>query len=82
MLTMGIVTGVIWQQWHQPGYAVLHDPKVLFSMLTWVMFVAYLAVRLGLGWRGRKTNMVVVYGFLLLGISLFGTPHILNGIMR
>lgn len=82
LLTIGILTGVIWQQWHQPNYAVLRDPKVIFSLLTWVMFAGYLAARLGLGWRGRRTNLVVVYGFLLLVISFFGTPHILSGVAR
>lgn len=82
MLTLGILTGVMWQRMHQPDYAVLQDPKVIFSLLTWITFALYLGVRQGLGWRGRRTNLVVVCGFLLLVVSFFGAPHLLNGVAR
>ena len=61
-------------------YAVLRDPKVLVSIATWLTFALHLAARWWLGWRGRKSNWVVVGGFILLAISLLGTPHLLNGI--
>jgi ABC-type uncharacterized transport system permease subunit len=82
MLTLGIFTGIVWQQRHQTSYAVLHDPKVLFSLATWVMFAVYLGTRQWLGWRGRRSNLVVVYGFVLLVISFLGTPHLLPGVAR
>jgi ABC-type uncharacterized transport system permease subunit len=78
MLTVGIFTALIWMQYH-PEYAALSDPKVLVSLVTWLIFATYVAVRQGLGWRGRRTNLVVVYGFLLLAISFFGVPHIVSG---
>jgi len=80
MLTLGLFTGMVWRQWHEPDYAVLHDPKVLFSIATWLTFALYLAARWWLGWRGHRTNLVVVYGFVLLVISFLGTPHLLTGI--
>ncbi|MBV9470565.1 MAG: cytochrome c biogenesis protein CcsA [Abitibacteriaceae bacterium] len=82
MLTLGILTGIMWQQMHQQQYAVLQDPKVIFSLVTWVTFAIYMGARQGLGWRGRRTNLVVVCGFLLLVISFFGAPHLLNGVAR
>jgi ABC-type uncharacterized transport system permease subunit len=82
MLTLGLFSGVLWFQRHQPNYAPLHDPKVLFSLVTWLVFALYLAARLWLGWRGRRTNLVVVCGFLLLVASFFGAPHVLSGITR
>jgi ABC-type uncharacterized transport system permease subunit len=78
-LTVGLLTGVLWQHDH-PGYAALRDPKVLISFATWFIFAIYLVARWRLGWRGRKSNWVVVGGFLLLAISFLGTPHLLNGI--
>ena len=78
-LTVGLLTGVLWQREH-PDYAALRDPKVLASFFTWLIFAAYLGARLRLGWRGRKSNWVVVGGFVLLAISFLGTPHLLNGI--
>lgn len=80
MLTLGLFIGVVWQQIYHPHYAPLRDPKVIFSALTWLTFAAYLATRTWLGWRGRRTNLVVVYGFLMLVVSFFGAPHVLSGV--
>ena len=79
LLTLGLFIGVAWQALHQPEYAFWRDPKVMFSVLTWATFASYLGARAWLGWRGRRTNMVVVYGFVLLVISFLGTPHLLPG---
>ena len=82
MLTLGLFIGVVWQQIYHPGYAPLRDPKVIFSALTWITFALYLATRLGLGWRGRRTNLVVVCGFLMMVVSFFGAPHVLSGVQK
>jgi ABC-type transport system involved in cytochrome c biogenesis permease subunit len=82
MLTLGLFIGVAWQRGYHPEYVPLRDPKVLFSLATWVTFMLYLASRLWLGWQGRRTNLVVVYGFVLLVISFFGAPHVLTGVAR
>lgn len=78
-LTLGLLSGVLWLRLH-PDYAALRDPKVLISLATWLTFAIYLSARRWLGWRGRKSNWVVVGGFILLAISFLGTPHLLNGI--
>jgi ABC-type uncharacterized transport system permease subunit len=78
-LTLGLLSGVLWLRLH-PDYAVLRDPKVLVSLAMWLTFALHLAARWWLGWRGRKSNWVVVGGFVLLAISLLGTPHLLSGI--
>ena len=78
-LTLGLLSGVLWLRLH-PDYAVLRDPKVLISLATWLTFAIYLIARWRLGWRGRKSNWVVVGGFILLAISFLATPHLLNGI--
>jgi ABC-type uncharacterized transport system permease subunit len=78
MLTLGLATAFFSTRWH-PQYAPLRDPKVLVSLATWFIFAVYIGVRQGLGWRGRRTNMVVVYGFVLLAVSFFGVPHLVGG---
>jgi ABC-type uncharacterized transport system permease subunit len=78
LLTLGLITGVVWQQRHQQDYAFWSDPKVVFSFLTWLTFAVYLGSRWWLGWRGRRTNLVVVYGFVLMVISFFGMPHVIQ----
>ena len=81
MLSLGILTGVMWQRWQEPSYQAMHDPKVIFSLLTWCTFAVYLSARRWLGWRGRRTNLVVVYGFMML-VILFSMPHVLDGVTR
>ena len=81
-LTLGMIVGVVWMARHQPAYAIWSDPKVLLTSATWTTFALYLAARWWLGWRGRRTNMVVIYGFVLLVISFLGAPHVLSGIAR
>lgn len=78
MLSSGIFTAMLWMKQH-PNYAPLSDPKVLISLATWLTFASYIGVRQILGWRGRRTNLVVVYGFVLLAISFFGVPHLVGG---
>lgn len=78
-LTLGLLSGVLWLRLH-PEYTAMRDPKVLISLATWLTFAIYLAARWWLGWRGRKSNWVVVGGFVLLAISFLATPHLLNGI--
>ena len=78
LLTMGIFTAVLYLGFARPDYQIARDPKVLFSMATWLTFAVYLASRLWLGWHGRKSNLVVIYGFVLLVISFLGSPHLVR----
>jgi ABC-type uncharacterized transport system permease subunit len=82
LLTLGILIGIAWMQRHQTDYAIMSDPKVALTMATWLTFAVYVGTRWWLGWRGRRSNMVVIYGFVLLMISFLGAPHVLNGITR
>lgn len=79
MFALGLLTGVFGMT-QQPDYRPLSDPKVVVSMFSWFPFALYLSARWWLGWRGRSTNLVVVYGFVLLVISFLGAPHVLGGV--
>ena len=79
LLTLGLITGIAFSSVQIAGYAPLSDPKVLFSGATWAIFAAYLLTRWQLGWHGRRSNMVVIYGFVVLAVSFFGVPHLMPG---
>ena len=79
LLTLGLVTGVAFSSVQIAGYAPLSDPKVLFSGATWAIFAAYLVTRWQLGWHGRRSNLVVIYGFVVLAVSFFGVSHLVPG---
>ena len=78
LLTMGIVTGVLWssarrgRMWH-------NDPIEFFALLTWVLYLTLLHYRTQ--WRGRKAAWAGVAGFCLvlctfLGAVLLGGYHV------
>ena len=75
LLTLGLFTGVAFSALQTPLYDALRDPKVLFSAATWAIFALYLVSRWRLGWHGRRSNLVVIYGFVAMAISFFGVPH-------
>lgn len=79
LLTLGLITGVAFSSVQIAGYSPLSDPKVLFSGATWAIFAAYLITRWQLGWHGRRSNLVVIYGFVVLVVSFFGVPHLVPG---
>ena len=79
LLTLGLITGIAFSSVQQSNYSALADPKVLFSGATWAIFTLYLAARTRLGWHGRRSNLVVIYGFVVLAISFLGVPHLVPG---
>ena len=76
LLTMGLFTGVVFDSVH--AHDALRDPKTIFSLLTWTIFAGYLLARWKFGWRGRRSHLFVIYGFVVLAFSFFGVPHYLN----
>lgn len=75
LLTLGLLTAIVFSEMQNPHYAPLRDPKVLFSGATWAIFSLYLVTRARFGWHGRRANLVVIYGFVVMAIS-FGVPHL------
>ena len=71
LLTLGMVSGIIWAHtaW---GRFWSSDPKVLFSFLTWGIYVVLLQGRMIAGWRGRWAATLTIAGFAVLVLSLVG----------
>jgi ABC-type transport system involved in cytochrome c biogenesis permease subunit len=78
MLTLGLITGVIWamSDWH-PGWYL--DPKVVASFVAWAIYGAYLYLSTWGGWRGRRPAWFLITGFVAILIAYFGVNHILPG---
>ncbi|MCW3491138.1 c-type cytochrome biogenesis protein CcsB [Dethiobacter alkaliphilus] len=62
LLTISIILGAIWAQnvW---GAYWRWEPKEIWSVITWVIYAAYLHTRLASGWQGRKVAMLNSFGF-------------------
>ena len=69
-LTGGIVAGFVRLRSH--GGSV--DALMVVTLLTWAVFAAYLVLRLGLGWRGRRAAYLVLAGFVLVVVARLGLP--------
>jgi len=76
LLTIGIIAGGVWanEAW---GSYWSWDPKETWSLITWLVFAAYLHTRITKGWQGRKPAILASLGLLVvwtcyLGVNLLG----------
>jgi len=79
LLTIGILTGFIWasRTWKGPWE---FDPKILASLVTWLIYLVLFSTRVSGGWRGRRAAYFAIFGFAaimvtFLGVSLLSGPH-------
>lgn len=71
MLTLGIITGALWAQSAWNSYWNW-DPKETWSLITWLVYAAYLHVRIVSHWRGKWANRLLIAGFLCVLATFFG----------
>ncbi len=71
LLTLGIVSGIVWAHtaW---GRFWSSDPKLVFSLVTWAIYVVLLQGRMTAGWRGRWAATLTIAGFAVIVLSLVG----------
>jgi len=77
-ITLGMLTGSIWSErlW---GSLWNWDPKEVLTLLVWLLYASYLHLRLIAGWKGRKTAILSVIGFILVLVAFFGRKLIPGG---
>ncbi|MEQ8168115.1 MAG: c-type cytochrome biogenesis protein CcsB [Candidatus Eremiobacterota bacterium] len=80
-LTMGIISGSIWAQ-NAWGSYWSWDPKETWSLITWLLFAVYLHARYMGGWRGRRTNILIIIGFICLLITFVGVNYLFGGLHK
>lgn len=66
-LTAVIVLGALWAEVAWGAYWQW-DPKETASLVTWLIYAAYLHARIVRGWRGQRAALLLVAGF---GATLF-----------
>jgi cytochrome c-type biogenesis protein CcsB len=79
MLTLGIVTGALWAQSFGDSYWNW-NPKQTWSLITWLIYAAYLYVRIVSQWRGKWTNRLLIGGFICVIVTFFGVNFLCKGI--
>jgi len=70
-LTALIILGMLWADiaW---GRYWSWDPKETASLVTWLVYAAYLHARLMRGWRGTKAAVLLIIGFMAILLTFFG----------
>jgi cytochrome c-type biogenesis protein CcsB len=70
-LTLVIVLGAVWaeQAW---GTYWSWDPKETASLVTWLIYGAYLHARVVRGWHGRRAAWLLMLGFAATLFTYFG----------
>ncbi|NOY10290.1 MAG: cytochrome c biogenesis protein CcsA [Spirochaetes bacterium] len=70
-LTIGILSGAIWAQyiWNR---AWSWDPKETSSLVTWLVYAAYLHTRLARGWSGKRAAILSIIGFACVIFTYLG----------
>lgn len=71
LLTLGLLMGAFWAKEAWGDYWVW-DPKETWSLVTWLVFSAFLHLRHMEGWSGRKLALVVVVGFAAVMFTYLG----------
>lgn len=79
LLTLAIITGVLWAQSAWGSYW-RWDPKEVWSLITWFIYALVLHVRLSVGWRGKRAAILSIVGFAAVLFTFFGVNLLLKGL--
>ncbi len=75
LLTVGIITGAAWADYAWGSYWSW-DPKETWSLITWLIYSAFLHARLARGWQGGRTALLSVVGFFAVLFTYFGVNYL------
>ena len=70
-LTLTIILGAVWADVAWGSYWSW-DPKETASLVTWLIYGAYLHARVVRGWRGQRAALLLVAGFAATLFTYFG----------
>ncbi|MDO9528479.1 MAG: c-type cytochrome biogenesis protein CcsB [Syntrophales bacterium] len=79
LLTLGIITGAAWAD-HAWGRYWGWDPKETWSLITWLIYAAFLHARLVRGWKGTRMSLISIFGFLAVIFTYLGVNYVLSGL--
>ena len=78
-LTFTIITGAIWAERAWGSYWSW-DPKETWSLVTWIIYAAYLHLRIRRNWRGKAAAIFAVIGFVCVIFTYIGVNTFLPGV--
>ena len=79
-LTITLVTGIFFSE-EILGIALEMSHKIIFSILSWLVYGGLLLGRAKVGWRGKKAIVFSLIAFVLLFTSYLGSKFVLEVII-
>ncbi len=79
LLTLMVITGAVWanESW---GRYWGWDPKETWALITWLFYATFLHTRLTHGWKGRRSAVLAVLGFVAVMFTYLGVSFLLPGL--
>ncbi|MEA4944927.1 MAG: c-type cytochrome biogenesis protein CcsB [Propionicimonas sp.] len=77
--TFAIAAGAIWAQYAW-GRFWGWDPKETWSLVTWIVYAAYLHARATAGWKGKRAAVLALIGIIAFWWNFVGVNLVLNGL--
>ncbi len=79
LLVLMTITGAVWanESW---GRYWGWDPKEMWAFITCLIYAVFLHTRIVHGWKGRKTALFAVVGFISVIFTYLGVSFILPGL--
>lgn len=81
LLTLSLATGMIFSE-ELTGKPLQFTHKIIFGLLSWIIFGGLLLGRQLWGWRGRVALRWTLSGFLALVLAYLGTKFVLEVILQ
>lgn len=78
-MTLGIITGAIWAN-NAWGTYWSWDPKETWSLITWLVYAAFLHARYNYKWKGTVTAILAIVGFAVVMFTYLGVNFLLAGL--
>ena len=76
-LTVAIMIGVVWLPKVFKDFSYW-DPKLIATVVIWVLYAVGLTAKRTLGWQGRRTMVIAIAGFCIVVISMLVINNFLS----
>lgn len=78
--TLGaLVFGAIWAKYAW-GRFWAWDPKETWSLITWLIYSAFLHSRYMMKWKGKRSAIIAIIAFCVMIFTFFGVNFLLSGL--
>jgi ABC-type transport system involved in cytochrome c biogenesis permease subunit len=76
LLTFGVIAGIVWSE-ALTGRLWDGGPHATWTGIAWLIYLALVLARFGMGWRGREAAACAAAGFAFLLFAVVGVEAIL-----